>query len=75
MWAAALLVAIPVSRARQRVLNEIKALIEREFGSENQDTAGLTAKLINNKMRERTLLLAMRVLLGSGPIKVLASTR
>ena len=65
---AALLVAIPVSRDRQRVLNEIKALIEREFGPENQDTAGLTAKLINNKMRENTLILAMRVLLARASI-------
>lgn len=65
---AALLVAIPVSRDRQRVLNEIKTLIEREFGPENQDTAGLTAKLVNNKMRESTLILAMRVLLARASV-------
>jgi hypothetical protein len=59
---AVLLVAIPVSRDRKRVLREIAALIDEEFGAEHADTAGSFAQLIDNKMRESTLETALRVL-------------
>ena len=59
---AALVIAIPVSRDRRRVLREVAALIDREFGPEHQEQGITAAKLIDNKMRERTLVMAMRVL-------------
>ena len=61
---AALVIAIPVSRDRRRVLREVAALIDREFGPEHQEQGVISAKLIDNKMRERTLVMAMRVLLA-----------
>ena len=61
---AALVIAIPVSRDRRRVLREVAALIDREFGPEHQEQGITAAKLIDNKMRERTLVMAMRVLLA-----------
>jgi len=39
-------------------------LIDREFGPEHQEQGITAAKLIDNKMRERTLVMAMRVLLA-----------
>jgi hypothetical protein len=66
---AALLVAIPVSRDRRRVMREIAALIDREFGPEHDgEDAGLSAKLIDNKVRENTLHTAMTVLLARASV-------
>ncbi len=59
---AALVVAIPVSRDRKRMLRDLEALIDREFGPEHEEAAGLSAKLIDNKMRENTMETARRVL-------------
>ena len=59
---ASLIVAIPVSRDRRRVMREIEALIEREFGPERSDDPETFMRLIDNKMREQTLINAMRVL-------------
>lgn len=65
---AALVLAIPVSRDRRRVLREVAALIEKEFGPEDLDKGAASAKLIDNKMRERTLILAMKVLLARASV-------
>lgn len=39
-------------------------MIDREFGPEHQEQGITSAKLIDNKTRERTLVMAMRVLLA-----------
>jgi hypothetical protein len=59
---AAVLVAIPVSHDRRRMLRAVAELIERELGPETAQEGVVEAKLINNKIRERTVALAMRTL-------------
>ena len=59
---AAILVAIPVSHDRRRMLRAVAALIERELGPEREQKGVVEAKLIDNKIRERTLVTAIQVL-------------
>lgn len=59
---AAVLVAIPVSHDRRRMLRAVAELIERELGPETAQEGVVEAKLIDNKIRERTVALAMRTL-------------
>ena len=59
---AVFVVAIPVSHDRKRVLRDVAGLIDREFGPEPKNAVLPPARLIDNKMRERTLETAMRVL-------------
>ena len=59
---AAVLVAIPVSHDRRRMLRAVAAMIERELGPEREQKGVVEAKLIDNKIRERTLITAMQVL-------------
>jgi hypothetical protein len=59
---ASLVVAIPVSRDRQRMLRELAALIEREFGEEARGEQPVFARVLVNKIREHTLETALRVL-------------
>jgi hypothetical protein len=67
---ATLIVAIPISKDRARAIRDIKAAIDKEFGNEKEPVGVMSFKLLENKIRERTLDIAMRVLLartnGSG---------
>ncbi|WP_203074828.1 hypothetical protein [Falsiroseomonas ponticola] len=60
---AAVLVAIPVSHDRRRMLRAVAELIERELGPETAQEGVVEAKLLDNKIRERTVATAMRALL------------
>ncbi len=65
---AALLLAIPIHRDRRRLLREIESAIEAAFPGEEQQAGIITAKLVHNKMRERTFLMAMRTLLARASV-------
>jgi hypothetical protein len=59
---AAVLVAIPVSHDRRGMLRAVAELIERELGPEAAQEGVVQAKLMHNKIRERTVAMAMRAL-------------
>jgi hypothetical protein len=57
-----IVIAIPVSGNRHRILNEVSALIERELPPASQAVCQPAFTLANNRVRERTLLNAGKVL-------------
>jgi hypothetical protein len=59
---ATVVVAIPVSGNRRRILSEVNALIERELPTTGQAAGQPAFILLNNRTRERTLLNAGKVL-------------
>jgi hypothetical protein len=62
---AAVLVAIPVSHDRRGMLRAVAELIERELGPEAAQEGVVQAKLMHNKIRERTVPKAPLYRLGN----------
>ena len=59
---ATLVLAIPLQNDRKALLKEVAQLIEAAYGKEREQQGIAPYHMVRNKMREQTLIMAMRVL-------------